>query len=66
MGIYKCFACGAGGDAIKFVQEYEKVGFVEALRLVAAKAGIPIPENLVVGDREGADKTAAPADDKKK
>ena len=59
MGIYKCFACGAGGDAIKFVQEFEKVGFVEALRLVAAKAGIPIPENLAVGDREGADKTAA-------
>ena len=59
MGIYKCFACGAGGDAIKFVQEFEKVGFVEALRLVAGKAGIPIPENLAVGDKEGADKTAA-------
>ncbi len=59
MGIYKCFACGAGGDAIKFVQEFERVGFVEALRLVAAKAGIPIPENLAMGDKEGADKTAA-------
>jgi len=59
MGIYKCFACGAGGDAIKFVQEFERVGFVEALRLVAAKAGIAIPEGLAFGDKEGSDKTAA-------
>ncbi len=51
MGIYKCFACGAGGDAIKFVQEFERVGFVEALRLVAAKAGIAIPENLALSDK---------------
>ncbi len=59
MGIYKCFACGAGGDAIKFVQEYEKLGFVEALRLVASKAGIPIPENFSFGEKGDADKTAA-------
>src|SRR5580698_8531871 len=59
MGIYKCFACGAGGDAIKFVQEFERVGFVEALRLVAAKAGIAIPEGLAFGDKDGGDKTAA-------
>ncbi len=58
MGIYKCFACGAGGDAIKFVQEFERVGFVEALRLVAGKAGIAIPENLSLGDKGDSDKTA--------
>ncbi len=58
MGIYKCFACGAGGDAIKFVQEFERVGFVEALRLVAAKAGIAIPENLALSDKGDSDKTA--------
>src|SRR5690606_377002 len=58
LGIYKCFACGAGGDVIKFVQEFEKLGFVEALREVAAKAGIAIPENFGAGSREDADKTA--------
>ncbi|MDB5105292.1 MAG: primase [Fibrobacteres bacterium] len=46
MGIYKCFACGAGGDILKFVQEYEKLDFIDALRIVAAKAGIPIPEHI--------------------
>jgi DNA primase catalytic core len=58
MGIYKCFACGAGGDVIKFVQEFEKLSFVEALRQVATKAGIAIPENFGAGNKEDADKTA--------
>jgi len=59
IGIYKCFACGAGGDAIKFVQEYEKVGFAEAIRTVAAKAGITLPENLNFGEKGANDKFAA-------
>src|SRR3954462_5272666 len=59
MGIYKCFACGAGGDAIKFVQEFEKLGFVEALKLVASKAGIAIPDNIGAGDKSGGEQTAA-------
>jgi DNA primase len=58
MGIYKCFACGAGGDVIKFVQEFEKIGFIEALKQVAAKAGVAIPENFAAGNKDDADKTA--------
>jgi DNA primase catalytic core len=58
MGIYKCFACGAGGDAIKFVQEFEKIGFIEALKQVASRAGIAIPENFAAGNKDDADKTA--------
>src|SRR3954468_7820452 len=58
MGIYKCFACGAGGDAIKFVQEFERVGFVEAVRLVAAKSGIAIPDNFTMGEKGDPDKTS--------
>ena len=58
LGIYKCFACGAGGDAIKFVQEFEKLGFVEALRQVAAKAGIAVPETFGAGKKEDTDRTA--------
>jgi DNA primase len=41
---YKCFGCGAGGDVIRFVREYEHLDFVEAVRKLAQKAGIPIIE----------------------
>lgn len=39
-GIFKCFACGAGGDAIKFVQLYEKLEFRDALQYLADRAGL--------------------------
>lgn len=35
-GIYHCFSCKAGGDAIKFVMEYEKLGYVEAIEKLAS------------------------------
>ena len=43
-GLYHCFGCGAGGDAIKFVMEYEKVSFVEAVETIANQYGIAIPK----------------------
>jgi DNA primase catalytic core len=39
-GIYKCFGCGAAGNAIKFVQEFEQVSFPDAVRKLAARAHI--------------------------
>ena len=54
MGIYKCFACGAGGDVIKFVQEHERVEFLEAVKMVAEFSGIPIPETRPATPREEA------------
>jgi DNA primase len=42
--IYHCFGCGAGGDVFKFVMEMDKVSFPEAIRTVAEKCGIPMPE----------------------
>ncbi len=42
--IYKCFGCGAGGDAIGFVMEYEKLGFIDACKSIARQHGIPIPD----------------------
>ena len=33
--IYKCFSCGAGGNAFTFVSEYEKIGFMDAVKKVA-------------------------------
>jgi|GEM_PF-7112039 len=40
--MFKCFGCGAGGDAIKFVMDYEKKNFVEAVELIAGITGINI------------------------
>ncbi|GAA7305219.1 hypothetical protein HpCK59_13130 [Helicobacter pylori] len=33
--IYKCFGCGVSGDALKFLQEYKKLSFIEAVEEVA-------------------------------
>ena len=44
LGIFKCFGCGMGGDVIKFVQEIEQLTFWEALKTLAERNGIPIPQ----------------------
>lgn len=38
--IYKCFSCGAGGNVFNFVENYEHVSFVEALKILGDKYGI--------------------------
>jgi DNA primase len=43
-GFFHCFGCGVGGDVIKFVELYDKVSFPEAVRQLAARAGIQVPE----------------------
>ncbi len=42
--LYYCFGCRRGGDVFKFVQEIEGVGFLDAVRLLADRAGIEIQE----------------------
>ncbi len=42
--IYHCFGCGAGGNAFTFVMEYENFTFVEALKYLAERAGVQLPE----------------------
>jgi DNA primase len=42
--IYYCFGCNKGGDVIGFVKDIEKVGYLDALRLLADRAGIRLPE----------------------
>jgi DNA primase len=37
---YRCWSCGKYGDVLSFVQEFERVGFAEALELLARRAGI--------------------------
>lgn len=41
-GFFKCFGCGAGGDAIAFVQKSENLPFADAVRLLAAKTGVEL------------------------
>jgi DNA primase len=52
-GFFHCFGCGVGGDVIKFVELHERVGFMEAVRLLAAKFGLTVPE--ASGDSNEAD-----------
>jgi len=42
-GIYKCFGCGASGNVFTFVMEIQKVGFVDAVKTLAAQAGMKVP-----------------------
>lgn len=58
IGIYKCFACGAGGDVFKFVQEHEKIDFNGAVEWVANFVGFPLPnfaskENAEITEERG-------------
>lgn len=46
-GSFYCFGCGAGGDVITFIRRIENLDYMEAIRLLAQRAGIPVPENHV-------------------
>jgi DNA primase len=48
-GFFHCFGCMAGGDVFKFLELHEKVGFQDAVRMLAQKFGVALPE-----EREGA------------
>lgn len=44
--IYKCFSCGATGNVLKFVMDYENISFIEAVKNLADKAGINVNIDL--------------------
>lgn len=46
-GIYKCFGCGAAGDAIQFVMDVEGLNYIDALKYLARKYGIEIQEEAL-------------------
>ena len=49
-GIYKCFGCGKGGNAISFIMEIEHLNYPEAIRHLGALYGVEIPETTSSGN----------------
>ena len=43
-GFFYCFGCGAGGDAITFIRRIENLDYVDAVKLLAQRAGMTVPE----------------------
>jgi DNA primase len=50
--IYHCFGCGAGGNVFNFLMEYEKITFVEAVKSLGERYGIPVQLTEDKGSRE--------------
>lgn len=47
---FYCFGCGAGGDVITFIMKIENLDYIEAVKLLAERSGIPLPEDSARGD----------------
>jgi len=55
-GFFHCFGCGVGGNVFKFLELHEKIGFPDAVRMLAQKAGMALPERSEgSGDDAGQD-----------
>jgi DNA primase len=48
-GFFYCFGCGASGNAVNFIMRHENLDYPEALRFLAKRAGITIPEKISSG-----------------
>jgi DNA primase len=54
-GFFHCFGCGVGGDVFKFLQMHERIDFPEAVKLLAQKFGLALPERSeTTGDNDAA------------
>jgi DNA primase len=54
-GVFHCFGCGVGGDVVSFVEQHQKIAFPDAVRYLAQRAGIQVPEPTgSVEDRQAA------------
>ena len=47
---FYCFGCGAGGDVVTFIMKIENLDYYEAVKLLAEKSGIPMPEDEHFGN----------------
>ena len=50
---YHCFGCGAGGDAFRFVMETERLPFIDAVRALAERYGVTLPQAVRRRTRAG-------------
>ena len=53
LGIYKCFGCGEGGDALTFIMKTQNKEFMEVVRELAQKFGLEIPKNFNKSEPKG-------------
>ena len=51
---YHCFGCGASGDALKFLMEYEGLSFVEAIEALASQLGLEVPRERLSPEKQQA------------
>ncbi|MCX6273160.1 MAG: DNA primase [Bacteroidetes bacterium] len=52
--LFKCFGCGKGGNSLKFIMEHERLSYVEALRMLAARYNIEIEEKELTDEQKEA------------
>jgi DNA primase len=59
-GFFHCFGCGVGGDVFKFLELQERLAFPEAVRHLAGRFGLQVPEAVATDDhrRDAADREA--------
>ena len=48
--MYYCFGCGAGGNVISFIMQYENLTFPEAVQTLAKRSGISLPEQEMTSE----------------
>jgi len=51
--IYHCFGCNSGGNVFNFIKEYEKMDFIDAVKMLAEKTGVKLPEYKNHDDQDG-------------
>ena len=44
-GYFHCFGCGAGGDVITFIRKIENLDYIDAVKFLAQRAGMELPED---------------------
>ena len=49
---FYCFGCGSGGDIITFIMKHENLDYIEAVRLLAQRAGLSMPEDKSIPDKK--------------
>ncbi len=50
-GVCKCFSCGKGGNSVHFIMEMEQMNYIEALKHLAKKYGIPVEEEEMTDEQ---------------